>query len=185
MNMLILTYGSDISETSCFTSVDSVVPRKPDLEDFWTVESIGIKDDPKSSDDEIAMAKFRDTLKFEDGRYQATWPWKDECPELPSNRGLSFGRLKSTVSKMKDRSGLLKQYDSIIQDQLNKGVIEKVSGETTGGVVHYLPHHAVITPLKTTTKMRLVYDASAKTNTKNKSLNEFICPLSNLDKGNR
>ena len=117
-NMLILTYGSSITESSSFTSVDTVVPRKPDLEDFWALESIGITDDPESNDDGTAMAKFRDTLKFEDGRYQATWPWKEENPDLPVNRGLAYGILKSTVTQMRDKHGLLKQYDSIIQNQV-------------------------------------------------------------------
>ena len=39
---------------------------------------------------------------------------------------------------------------------------------------HYIPHHPVITPLKSTTKVRIVYDASAKTRQSNKSLNECL-----------
>ena len=39
---------------------------------------------------------------------------------------------------------------------------------------HYIPHHAVITPTKSTTKVRVVYDASAKTRQSNKSLNECL-----------
>ena len=36
------------------------------------------------------------------------------------------------------------------------------------------PHHAVITPQKSTTKLRVVYDASAKSKQPNKSLNECL-----------
>ena len=39
---------------------------------------------------------------------------------------------------------------------------------------HYIPHHPVITPLKATTKVRVVYDASAKTRQSNQSLNECL-----------
>lgn len=33
-NMLILTSGVDITRTRVFASVDSALPRKPDLQDF-------------------------------------------------------------------------------------------------------------------------------------------------------
>ena len=45
---------------------------------------------------------FKETLKFEDGRYQVKWPWKDDNPDLPVNRELALGRLKSNVLRMKN-----------------------------------------------------------------------------------
>ena len=39
---------------------------------------------------------------------------------------------------------------------------------------HYIPHHVVITPQKATTKLRIVYDASARSRFGNKSLNECL-----------
>ncbi len=170
-SLLILTYGSDINETGVLTSVDKVIPTKPDLEDFWNVEGIGITDNPNTSDDERAMEQFNDTLKFEDGRYHVTWPWKDENPDLPLNRELAVGRLKSVMSRLKHKPELLKKYDAVLKDQLSKGVIDDI-GER--GPKHYLPHHAVINPSKSTTKLRIVYDASAKTQVSNKSLNECL-----------
>ena len=67
----------------------------------------------------------------------------------------------------------MKQYDSIIRDQIDKGVIEKADS-SLDGVKHYLPHHAVVNPHKPTTQLRVVYDASAKTKRENKSLNECL-----------
>lgn len=46
-------------------------------------------------------------------------------------------------------------------------MIEKVENTMDSGVFHYIPHHAVVTPTKTT-KLRVVYDAFAKTKERTK-----------------
>ena len=74
-------------------------------------------------------------------------------------------------------------YDDVIQDQLKDGVIEKVNKEeySPPGQVHYLPHREVIRYDKDTTKLRVVFDASAKAN--GPSLNDCLYvgpPLSPL-----
>ena len=173
-NMLILTYGTNITNTSVFQSVDDAVPVKPDLEDFWNLETIGVIDNQTTKNDELVKKHFKENLTFVDGRYQVTWPWKEENPELPVNRQLAVGRLRSNVSRMRNKPELLKQYDSIIQDQLNKGIIEKVENTYTDNIKHYLPHHAVINPHKPTTKLRVVYDASSKAKKEYNSLNECL-----------
>ena len=48
---------------------------------------------------------------------------------------------------------------------------QKVTGSNR---LHYLPYHPVITPLKTTTKIRIVYDASVKAKKGMKSLDECL-----------
>ena len=54
-------------------------------------------------------------------------------------------------------------------------MIEIVSNESNvGPQKHYIPHHAVVTPSKATTKVRVVYDASAKAKQTNLSLNECL-----------
>ena len=173
-SMLILTYGNDLLETGLVTDVDAVLPHKRNIQDFWNVETIGILDTPETSLDELVQKKFEQSLKFENGRYQVTWPWKDVNPDLPTNWELALGRLRSSVSKMRNKPELMKAYDSVIRDQLEKGVIEKVTEKYADGQKHYLPHHAVINPIKPTTKLRIVYDASAKTRKENNSLNDCL-----------
>ncbi|KAH3886129.1 hypothetical protein DPMN_010130 [Dreissena polymorpha] len=53
-------------------------------------------------------------------------------------------------------------YDSIFKDQEPKGKVERVERDHSYGWKHYLPHHDVITPEKTKSKFRVVYDAPAK-----------------------
>ena len=86
-----------------FQSVDDAVPVKPDLEDFWNLETIGVIDNQTTKNDELVKQHFKENLTFVDGRYQVTWPWKEENPELPVNRQLAVGRLRSNVSRMRNK----------------------------------------------------------------------------------
>ena len=48
-------------------------------------------------------------------------------------------------------------------DQLVKGIVEVITNQEGAQTkVHYLPHHSVICWDKTSTKVRVVYDESAK-----------------------
>ena len=85
---------------------------------------------------------------------------------LPDHFNLCQARLTGLVRRMK-AEGLIKEYDTVIRDQLQRGIIEKVDQNQTApnNRLQYLPHHPVVRRDKDTTKLRVVYDASAKTKT--------------------
>ncbi len=126
---------------------------------FWDLESLGILNDEKS-----VFNSFEDELSFVNGKYQVKLPWKPEHAALPDNYRLSQKRLENNLSKLQTKPSLLAEYDSIIKEQEKAGIIERVdkSQECETGKTTYLPHHAVVRQNKTTTKVRVVYDASAR-----------------------
>ena len=138
-------------------SADTDVNLSSQLQEFWNIESLGIQE--RSVHDE-----FLDTVKFNGERYEVSLPWRQTHEVLPDNYDLSLRRFHSQFKKLKKNPQLLNEYDAIITDQLAKGVIEEVkdAGCVQLGRVHYLPHHAVVRRDKDTTKVRVVYDASAK-----------------------
>ena len=76
-------------------------------------------------------------------------------------------------------------YKSTIREQLDRGIIEVVTNPNDAATsqVHYLPHHPVICQDKQTTKVRIVYDRSAKsveTLESPLSMNEFLRTGPNL-----
>ena len=87
----------------------------------------------------------------------------------------SLGRLHS-LTKNLIRSNKLGEYDKIIQEQINEGIIEKVSETKTSekGKEFYLLHRPVIRESAEKTKIRIFYDASAKPNKDSVSLNECL-----------
>ena len=78
------------------------------------------------------------------------------------------------MKRLRQDPDILKEYDAVIRDQIEKGIVEEVNdtSETDVGKVHYLPHHAVIRRDKATTKLRIVYHACAKAN--GPSLNDSL-----------
>eukprot|EP00112_Aurelia_sp_Birch-Aquarium-sp1_P014174 Seg3041.3 transcript_id=Seg3041.3/GoldUCD/mRNA.D3Y31 product="hypothetical protein" protein_id=Seg3041.3/GoldUCD/D3Y31 len=98
------------------------------------------------------------------GRYEVKLPWKPWHPTLSDNYLQSKKTLEGIFSRLKANPTLLSEYDSIIREQEIRGIIERVDPTHEGelGQITYLPHHPVIRQDKTTTKVRIVYDASAK-----------------------
>ena len=108
--------------------------------------------------------KFGESIRFSDGRYEVQLPWKQAHPTIPDNYDLSLKRLRGLIRRLKQNPVILREYDVIIKDQIQKGMVELV--EQPGNAeraerVHYLPHHVVVHEDKDTTKVRVVYDASA------------------------
>ena len=89
-------------------------------------------------------------------------PWTDPYIVLPDNFELGRRCLKNLWKRLKQNPELLKAYDEVIRELLERGIVEVVENpfEFNNARVHYLPHHAVIRHEKYTTKLCVVYDAS-------------------------
>ena len=128
------------------------------LKSFWELESFGIVEKPECSIHE----DFATNIHFVDGRYEVQLPWKKNHPMLPDNYQLSLKQLRSLGRRLKLDPAILHEYDATIKSQIQQGIVEPVKpSEDNLGQVHYLPHHAVVRCDKETTKVRVVYDASA------------------------
>ena len=142
-----------------------------DLGKFWDYESLGIRNDSLSLYD-----KFVSKVEFTEGRYQVQLPFKEDHELLPDNFALCKSRLASLLKRLNLKPKVLKHYDDVIREQEKQGIVEPVEQGTNNGVgkVHYLPHHEVIRVDKDTTKLRIVYDASARSGRNTPSLNDCL-----------
>ena len=69
-------------------------------------------------------------------------------------------RLENTVRKLENQ-GLLEQYDAIIKEQLVEGIVEPAVEQFAGREL-YIQNRPVIRDSADSTKLRIVYDASAR-----------------------
>ncbi|KAK6762779.1 hypothetical protein RB195_023475 [Necator americanus] len=140
------------------------------LEQFCEFEKSGVKEfsgpiteELKQTGAEVWKA-FEETIEKKEDGYYLRLPWKKETSGLPDNKPIVYRRLQASLSKLRKDPNLLQQYDDTIKSQLELGIIEEVAEDLIveeGEVMHYLAHQAVVTPHKETTKLRVVFDASA------------------------
>ena len=131
------------------------------LKKFWDLETIGIKEGEMP-----AYSQLIESITFQDGRYCTCvqLPWINPHPPLVDNLNLSQRRLCNLLRRLRQEPSLLQRYDTVIKEQIKEGIVEVVPDPWAPVVekVHYLPHHGIIRDDKQTTKLRIVYDASAK-----------------------
>ena len=149
-------------DNSSCTKLDESIHR------LWDFETLGIR-----QEDEVHET-LKDSIKFNGTRYSVKLPWKEGHSALPSNYNISLKRLKGQLGRLKKEPEILEEYDSVIKEQLEKGIIEPVIELERAEKIHYIPHHAVVRRDAKTTKVRVVYDASCKESPKGASLNDCL-----------
>ncbi|KAK3727323.1 hypothetical protein QZH41_006278 [Actinostola sp. cb2023] len=143
-----------------------------DYEELCRMDVLGLADTPSNNQDTV-YEEFKEQLKRDPvGWYETGLPWKGNHPSLPNNKEGSLKRLNSIVRKL-ERQELLGQYDDIIKDQIAQGIVEPAS-EHVEGREFYIPHKPVLRETAESTKLRIVYDASARAYDNAPSLNDCL-----------
>ena len=169
-----ITSSDNTMVNTMLTSSNQINEPQPDLKMFWELEQIGISDPSDVTDEDIVMCHFNNHVCLDGDRYCVSWPWREQNVVPPDNYQLALGRLKSLMKRLAKTPELVEKYNIVITDQLVNGIIEEVQETDDNAKIHYLPHHTVVKESSETTKLRVVFDASAKTNTGNLSLNDCL-----------
>jgi small-conductance mechanosensitive channel len=84
---------------------------------------LGLADSHENDQQEV-YEEFKEQLERNDaGWYETKLPWKGNHPTLPSNERGSKRRLDQLIRKL-EKNDQYSEYNDILQDQLQKGVIE-------------------------------------------------------------
>jgi len=118
-------------------------------------------EDRKEFDQEEIMKGFMDNIQHQDnGRYKVRIPWIEERVPQSSNEAQSRARRKNLLSKMK--GDVREGYDTNVIEQLELGIIEEAPNNKEGKRLFYMPHRPVIREGAVSTKIIMVFHASAK-----------------------
>ena len=92
-----------------------------DVNRLWDLEVIGIEKPRRG-----VYEEYRDSISFDGHRYSVKLPWKEGCPDLPTNYTTTLRRLRNQVARLEREPEILAEYAAIIDEQLHTGVIERV-----------------------------------------------------------
>lgn len=137
------------------------------LQKFWSLEEVS-NDVTLSDDEAVAEQLFKDTTKIlENGRFQVNIPLKtpNEYTKLGESYSQAVKRFCSLEKKLHRDKKLFQDYKEFIDEYvaLNHARYVPLSLKNANGDNKYfIPHHCVIREDKTTTRLRVVFDASSK-----------------------
>ncbi|XP_021960711.1 uncharacterized protein LOC110856534 [Folsomia candida] len=146
------------------------------LQRFWETEEPPIQV-PLTPMDEFCEDHYQTTtVRLPNGQYQIRWPFIAEPELLGSSYQMAHSRWLSMERRLATDPALSQDYHKQFEDLIQSGQLEPIPADEFYKRPHFwTPHHCVFKPSSTTTKMRIVFDASAKTSS-GKSLNSILAP---------
>ncbi|UYV74763.1 hypothetical protein LAZ67_12000846 [Cordylochernes scorpioides] len=168
--------GTSESNTEvCNLSLQSEPELEFVLKRFWETESVP-SPDLCTQDEDCERLFSNNHGRDSHGRYWVKLPFRQHRPLLGESREKALRRFLSLEGKLCKNVKLYDQYRGFMKEYEHLNHMERVPiAEVKRELCrcYYMPHHPVIREQSTTTKMRVVFDASAKSEN-NVSLNQFL-----------
>ncbi|XP_055623501.1 uncharacterized protein LOC129766925 [Toxorhynchites rutilus septentrionalis] len=155
--------GQSIAPAS--VNIATIVDLQQQMEKFWTVEEDSTS--ANYSVEEAACEEHfqRNVSRNSEGRYIVRLPVRnDTLFNLEDNRRTAIRRFRFLEHRLLRNGNLRKQYCDFLEEYCALGHMYRVyDHENAPYPSYHLPHHCVVREDRSTTKVRVVFDASCKT----------------------
>ncbi|GFX32054.1 integrase catalytic domain-containing protein [Trichonephila clavipes] len=152
------------NDKNVMLTTSSLHVRNVSVKELWELDVLGITDPllNENAKENFELTDFKNKLKIlRDGRYEVKLPWKCNSENLPSNKELTWKRHLRMMNKLRNGK-FFDDYKSVFRQWEDLNIIERVPEVELNNECHYLPHRPVIKLDSATTKIRPVFDASAR-----------------------
>ena len=133
-----------------------------DYEKLYSLDVLGVEDRGENDQFDVLRDFKENIARRDNGRYEVSFPSIPGAELSSTNEVLSRKRLQNVERRLSKNENLREEYADIIEEQLLVGIVEEVPERPTGERVFYMPHKPVIKESAVTTKVHMVFDASAK-----------------------
>lgn len=150
------------------------------LKKFWELESEPSSIEAKvlTPEEQACEEYFKKTTRRDDsGRYVVKLPFRpDVAPNYGDTRSVAVKRLMSLERRLNKEEKLKDDYAQVLREYTDLDHMEKIPASERKPDIGrvWLPHHAVVRSDKTTTKTRVVFNASSRSAANNVTLNETL-----------
>ncbi|XP_058457002.1 uncharacterized protein LOC131434351 [Malaya genurostris] len=156
-------YTSEVRSNHSIINLHCDVDINRTLRQFWEVEEVP-KQPELTTTEQATLDFFRSTLtRDKTGRFIVRLPFDDSKPALGESVTSAIKRLRSLERRFQQNLELARQYSDFLDEYLALGHMEQVPDhqiDVDCSKCFYLPHHSVLKAESTTTKLRVVFDAS-------------------------
>ncbi|XP_036329997.1 uncharacterized protein LOC118742143 [Rhagoletis pomonella] len=164
----------DISKAQQCNVVQEASSLEQLVKKFWEVEDCITKPAKFTDEEQMCEEHFVNTVRVQkDGRLQVRLPFKT----MPNALGNSFDNASKRFKMLERRFGRDEQlknlYSEFMNEYISLGHMSLAQNVNLMKPHFYIPHHCILRPQSLTTKLRVVFDASANT-TSGQSLNELL-----------
>ncbi|GBO34381.1 hypothetical protein AVEN_174602-1 [Araneus ventricosus] len=133
------------------------------MQNFWNIESVGESSHILNSEDELCEKHFLENYsRTPEGRYIVKIPLKND-KQLGESRTSANRRLDALWRRLSKDTKLKTLYCDFMREYKDLGHMTEVKEAHEPELSVYLPHHGVYNPLKSSTKLRVVFNGSAPT----------------------
>ncbi|XP_063837178.1 uncharacterized protein LOC135086343 isoform X1 [Ostrinia nubilalis] len=139
---------------------------KTQLKHFWEMEECGDNpftphNDQVSYDDKVCEKVFMTHTRNAEGNFVIQLPFKFPISNLGQSKHIAQQRFHSLERKFSKNDEFKQMYIQFMREFEQTGRMEKCTSSDVP--LNFLPHHAVVNLEKSTTPLRVVFDASCPT----------------------
>lgn len=145
------------------------------MEKFWKLEEVEVRKILSTEERECEELFMHTTSHGDDGRFIVQLPTKGDINNIGVSKEIAEKRFLKLEKKLNSNNNLKTEYSSFLKEYEELGHMTEIPNNEIKCLepIYYMPHHGIIKQDSTTTKLRVVFDASAKTN-RGVSLNELL-----------
>ena len=167
----------EVAHVSLHTSIVDT-PSTDILRSFWVVEGINSPKHAITAEEQQTVDFFQKTYSRDgEGHYHVSLTRKTCLPALENSRDRVVKRYLHSERSL-SHSGKWEAVKDVMEEYFQLGQAERVPSKDLlkpDSECYYLPYHGVVKATSTTTKLRVVFDASAQS-TNGNCLNDLLIP---------